>query len=83
MNNPMDAGFPGIYEQPNGFRDFQDSRNNPMPGLSFSRDSQTTQCLASAFPDIHQQLNGFRFSRNSMNNPMNCGEDLCSQSLQD
>jgi hypothetical protein len=71
MNNPMDSGCPGIYEQPNGFRDFQDSRNNPMPGLSFSRNSQTTQCLAEAFPEIHKQPNGWLqvfqiFTNNSM-----------------
>jgi hypothetical protein len=42
-----------------------------MPGLSFSRDSQTTQQLASAFPDIHKQPNGWLqlfqiFTNNSM-----------------
>jgi hypothetical protein len=72
MNNPMDSGFPGIYEQPNGFRDFQDSRNNPVPGLSFSRNSQTAQGWLQLF-----QV----FTNNSM--ASGCGEDLRSQSLQD
>ncbi len=70
-NYPMGSGFPGIYEQPNGFRDFQDSRNNPMAGLSFSRNSQTTQWLAPAFPEIHKQPNGWlQLFQKFMNNPM-------------